>query len=566
MRRVGGALAVAPAVTYLVLALPVAFGLGATVLPAFGFMPALGGHSFSPEPFRMLLAEPGLLRSCMVSLASGLLSAGAALAVVAGFLAAWANTRVFRALQHMLSPLLSVPHAAAAFGIVFLFAPSGWLMRLVSPELTGMQAPPDWLIIHDTLGLSMTAGLFAKELPFLFLIALAAMPQVRPRQWMQVSRSLGYGSIAGFLYGVWPQLYPQMRLAVFAVIAYATSVVDVAIILGPTSPAPLAVRLVGWMNDPDLAMRFKASAGAVLQLGVTALALALWIAGERIAGAVLKRLRKSGTRFRREKAARLLLATMVGLAAATVLAGLFLLALWSFAGSWNFPDAFPSTLTLANWERQADAAGRPLAITLAVALVATACAVFLALSRLESEARSGHSRHGRGLLILYLPLLVPQASFVFGLQLFFLSIGLDGSFAALVAVHLVFVLPYVLLSLSDPWRAFDRRYVCVAQAMGSSDAGIFWRIRLPMLIRPVLTAAAVGFAVSVGQYLPTVLVGAGRWPTLATEAVALSSGGDRRVIGVYAFLQLALPAIGFLAATMIPAFLHARRRDMRAAT
>ena len=97
-----------------------------------------------------------------------------------------------------------------------------------------------------------------------------------------------------------------------------------------------------------------------------------------------------------------------------------------------------------------------------------------------------------------------------------------------------------------------------------SRSRIFWRIRLPILLRPVLTAAAVGFAVSIGQYLPTLLVGAGRWPTLATEAVALSSGGDRRVIGVYAILQLLLPAIGFLAATMIPAILYARRRDMMA--
>ena len=41
----------------------------------------------------------------------------------------------------------------------------------------------------------------------------------------------------------------------------------------------------------------------------------------------------------------------------------------------------------------------------------------------------------------------------------------------------------------------------------------------------ILTAAAVGFAVSVGQYLPTLLIGAGRLPTITTEAVALASGG-----------------------------------------
>ena len=58
-------------------------------------------------------------------------------------------------------------------------------------------------------------------------------------------------------------------------------------------------------------------------------------------------------------------------------------------------------------------------------------------------------------------------------------------------------------------------------------------------------AAAVGLAVSVGQYLPTLLAGSGRFPTLTTEAVTLSSGGDPRVIGLYAVLQMALPLAGF---------------------
>ncbi|MCB1706962.1 MAG: hypothetical protein KDI17_19030, partial [Halioglobus sp.] len=63
---------------------------------------------------------------------------------------------------------------------------------------------------------------------------------------------------------------------------------------------------------------------------------------------------------------------------------------------------------------------------------------------------------------------------------------------------------------------------------------------------------------------PTVLIGAGRWPTLTTEAVALASGGDRRVIGVYAFLQMFLPFAGFAIAALVPAAMFANRRAMRA--
>ncbi len=199
-------------------------------------------------------------------------------------------------------------------------------------------------------------------------------------------------------------------------------------------------------------------------------------------------------------------------------------------------------------------------------LLATLIAIVIALACLERESRTGRTGGSRSLQLLYLPLIIPQPAFLFGLQMLFLSLGINSTFPALVMVHLVFVLPYVFLSLSDPWRAFDKRYTWAAASMGVGQDRVFWRIRLPMLLRPVLVATAIGFAVSIGQYLPTVLVGAGRWPTLTTEAVALASGGDRRVIGVYAFLQMLLPFLGFFLAAMIPAILFARLRGMRGAS
>jgi putative thiamine transport system permease protein len=82
-----------------------------------------------------------------------------------------------------------------------------------------------------------------------------------------------------------------------------------------------------------------------------------------------------------------------------------------------------------------------------------------------------------------------------------------------------------------------------------------------LLLRPILIAAAVGFSVSVAQYLPTLFAGAGRLPTLTTEAVGLAAGADRRVIGVYAFAQAALPLVGFALALILPA-LHRYGRSV----
>jgi putative thiamine transport system permease protein len=103
------------------------------------------------------------------------------------------------------------------------------------------------------------------------------------------------------------------------------------------------------------------------------------------------------------------------------------------------------------------------------------------------------------------------------------------------------------------------------RAVGHGPNAVFWRVRLPMLGRSVLAAAAVGFAISVGLYLPTLLIGAGRWPTVTTETVALAAGGDRRLVGATALVQALLPFLGFAVAAIVSAALVRNRRLLRAA-
>ncbi|MCR4269236.1 ABC transporter permease [Nitratireductor sp. ZSWI3] len=546
-----------------VLTVPVAFGLAGTLLPAFGFLPVLGGMRFSLAPLTALFAEPAIFSSALMSLVAGLATALVSLVVVMLFTAAWSGTRAFARVQHLVSPLLSVPHAAAAFALAFLIAPSGLIARVISPELTGWQRPPDLLIVHDPLGLSMMVGLIVKEIPFLLLVTLAALPQVKPARTRALIASMGYGRVAGFIFGLWPSIYPQIRLPVFAVIAFATSVVDVAVILGPTTPAPLAVRLVGWMNDPDLSLRYLASAGALLQLFVTAVAIGLWILFERLAARLRDRCALAGWRLRADAPVRWSALLLMLLSGGAIFAGLATLALWSVAGLWQYPDVLPSSFGLRNWMRVLPHLAGPLGTTLLVGLASTLAAAIIAILCLAREDEMGHAPGRWAMALLYLPLVVPQVAFLFGLQLLFILSGVQATLTALVLAHLVFVLPYAYLSLKDPWRAFDRRYDQLAAGLGKGAWRRFLFVRLPMLTRPILAVVAIGFAVSVGLYLPTVLIGAGRLTTITSEAVALGAGGNRRVIGIYAFLQMMLPAVGFAVATIVPALIFRRLRDMQ---
>lgn len=552
-----------PVLTVLVMLGPVAAGLWGTVLPAFGHLPAAGLTGPNFDPITDLFAQPGIWKSALLSVTTGIGSTLIALIFVTLLTAAWSGTKVFRALERMLSPLLSVPHAAAAFGLAFLIAPSGWLARLVSPWLTGWERPLDLLIVQDTWGFTLTAGMVVKEMPFLLLMTLAALGQADAVRSVTVAQSLGYGRMTGWLKTVFPRVYAQIRLPVYVVLAYAMSVVDVAIILGPNTPSTLSVQIVRWMSDPDIAMRTQAAAAALLQLFLVIGVLLLWRISESILAKIGLAWIKSG---RRGAADQVLggLALIAGiLATGIVTSGLIVLAVWSFAGFWGFPDALPNQFTLKSWMRHGEGALDALWETARIAVVVTIAALALTIGCLEAEYRYNLRLGQRGIWLLYLPLLIPQTAFLPGFQTLLLGVGANvGLFPVLVA-HLVFVLPYVFLSLADPFRAWDARVGTIATALGARPDRVLWSVRMPMLLRPVLTAAAVGLAVSVGQYLATLLMGGGRIETLTTEAVALASGGDRRAIGVFSLMQTGAALVPFALALIIPALVWRNRKGLQ---
>lgn len=552
-----------PPLTLLLFLGPIAAGLAGTLLPAFGYLPVLGLTLSPLDPWRMLLAAPGLGTALTLTLISGLLSAAISYALAVGLCAAFHDRPWFTRLRLMLAPLLAVPHAALAIGFAFLIAPSGWIARMLSPWLTGWDRPPALATVADPHALALTAALVLKETPFLLLMMLAALNQVPSHRLMAVSRSLGYGPAVGWLKTVLPLVQKQIRLPLYAVLAYALSNVDMAIVLAPGTPPPLAVQLLRWFNDPDLAMRFPAAAGAMLLCLLVALVIALTRGIEALAGWLGRRWIAAGSRGQGGASIRSVAGLGGGLALCLSVLALIGLGLWSLAGRWRYPDALPQTLTLSTWMRQGEALALPFWTTLWAGLAAVLIALALVLACLEHEQRRGRALSQRGLWLLYLPLLVPQVGFLFGVQVLLVIGRLDGSAVALVWSHLLFVLPYVYLALAAPYRALDARYERSARCLGAGPARVFWRVKLPILLRPILIAASIGFAVSVSQYLPTLFAGAGRYTTLTTEAVSLSAGADRRVVAVFAFAQGALPFLGFALALLLPAWLYRHRAGLR---
>ena len=160
------------------------------------------------------------------------------------------------------------------------------------------------------------------------------------------------------------------------------------------------------------------------------------------------------------------------------------------------------------------------------------------------------------LWLIYVPLLVPQIAFLYGLKVSFLRVGINGGMGAVIWAHVLFVFPYVMLMLQGPWQAFDQRYVHVAASLSKPPWQQLWQVKIPLLLRPILLAWAVGIAVSISQYLATIMIGAGRIDTLTTEAISLASGADRRLTGMFGLLQLLIPLLAFVMAMLLPRMMY----------
>jgi putative thiamine transport system permease protein len=226
---------------------------------------------------------------------------------------------------------------------------------------------------------------------------------------------------------------------------------------------------------------------------------------------------------------------------------MLILAISSLSGVWRFPTVFPQTYTFAAWDSVWQSSAT-VWTTLSLAAFSSSLVIVWCVAWLELAPPAWDAALRK---LLYLPLLIPSVLWVIGLHRMSLSLGVDGQWLGLLVAHMLAVLPYVFIALAPAYLGFDTRYGQVSASLGRSRIAFLLQVKWPLLRASLASAFAVGFAVSVAQYLPTLFIGAGRYQTVTTEAVTLSSGGQRSLTAAYAWLQFILPLLCFALAAWL---------------
>lgn len=521
--------------------LPTLPGLLGVTLSAFGYIPPLGMHNVSLTGFAMVFDWQGVWRSIGLTVYSAIASSYLACLITFAILQATWGTRIWRKIELSLSPLLAMPHVAFAIGFAFLFAPTGMGIRALhslfgyDPAVQGVNDVV--LLIKDPHALGLIVMLALKEVPFLLLMSISILAQLKVTQIEKVSASLGYSKNQMWWKCILPQWFAKLRFPMLAVIAYSLSVVDVALIIGPTNPPTFAVLVWQWFSDPDLSLLPRAAAGAVILFAIASLLIAFARLVEWTITKGIKCWQYSG-RYGISLPGKPLFIMIISLTIFIIP----LMVIWSFAQRWRFPDLLPSRYSNHFWQLEWDSIVSTINQSLIIAIITATITLVLAL--LAHEYRIKYKWQVPGYVIA-IPMLIPQLSILFGLQVVTLYLSSDSYFFWVCWAHVFFAFPFVYLALDGPWRSFDNGLTRVALSLGKSPLQAWLKVKMPILLPAIVFAWAVGVSVSLAQYLPTLMLGAGRISTITTEAVALSSGFDRRVTAIYAIWQALLPLIFF---------------------
>ncbi|MCE7577352.1 ABC transporter permease [Aliivibrio fischeri] len=527
--------------------LPTLPGLLGVAVSALGYIPPLGMHHFSLDGFALVFSWEGVWRSIGLTIYSAITSSYLACLITFAVLQATWGSKFWRKVELSLSPLLATPHVAFAIGFAFLFAPTGMGVRALH-GLFGYDASPQDIndlafLIKDPHALGLIVMLALKEVPFLLLMSISILTQLKIDQIEKVSASLGYSKAQMWWKCVFPQWLAKLRFPMLAVIAYSLSVVDVALIIGPTNPPTFAVLVWQWFTEPDLNLLPRAAAGAVVLFAIASLLIAFARLVEWTITKGIKCWQYSG-RSGISLPGKSLFLLIISLTVLMVP----LMIIWSFAQRWRFPDLLPSRYSERFWQLEWDSILSTINQSLSIAIITASIALVLAV--LAHEYRIKYKWQVPGYIIA-IPMLIPQLSILFGLQVVTLYLSSDSYFFWVCWAHVFFAFPFVYLSLDGPWKSFDTGLTRVALSLGKSPLQAWWKVKMPILLPAIVFAWAVGISVSLAQYLPTLMLGAGRISTITTEAVALSSGFDRRVTAIYAIWQALLPLFFFTFAIMI---------------
>jgi spermidine/putrescine transport system permease protein len=141
-----------------------------------------------------------------------------------------------------------------------------------------------------------------------------------------------------------------------------------------------------------------------------------------------------------------------------------------------------------------------------VAATTTALACVVGTMAALGLHRLGSRRGGATRGLLFLPIIIPEIVIGAAMLTFILSLGWQRGFWTVVAAHVSFSVSYVAIVVRARLAGFDPALEEAARDLGAPAAGVFWRVKFPLMLPGIVAAALLVFTLSIDDYVITSFV------------------------------------------------------------
>ena len=159
--------------------------------------------------------------------------------------------------------------------------------------------------------------------------------------------------------------------------------------------------------------------------------------------------------------------------------------------------------------------------------------------------------------LLIAPILVPEVVLAVALLLFLNFLGLPKSFPLLLAGHVIFTLPFVILVVQARLIGIRRDVEEAAMSLGASPVQTFFQITLPLMMPAVAAGALFAFTISFDDITGTLFWKPGGVETVPTQIFAMlrnSISPEINALGtVMILMTVGVPLLGLAIARKLAA-------------
>ncbi len=213
--------------------------------------------------------------------------------------------------------------------------------------------------------------------------------------------------------------------------------------------------------------------------------------------------------------------------------------------------SFPMTGMSLRWFEELwnnDAVMRAFRTSIVLGLMTAVISTTLGI--LASLALVRYKIPGRNTIttLLIAPILVPEVVLAVALLLFLNWLGLGKSFALLLAGHVIFTLPFVILVVQARLVSIKRDVEEAALSLGASPVQTFFAVTLPLMLPAVAAGALFAFTISFDDITGTLFWKPGGVETVPTQIFSMlrnSISPEINALGtVMIVMTVGLPLLG----------------------